>query len=160
MMPEGLLTRKSRTATELSSSSEAVRTLRMAPGSWMTSPRCMKKIPPMTRATMARPMPKAARKLSRMGSAFAHDLHDFVHGFVGSGDEGAIEEMGFEADLVFIAVVIEGGEDGAPIFFFGALGHDAFAFDLDVEHARDGEESVAFGVGLLYAVGVVRVPRL
>src|SRR5262249_39846679 len=147
-MLEGLVMRKSMTATELSSSSGAVRTLRILPGSSIRSPRCIRKIPPTASAMMPRPMPKAARKLLRMGSDLARDLHDLVHGLVRGGDQCAVEEVGFEADLAFVAVVIQRRENRTPIFFFRTLRHDTLALDLQVEHAFLGKQRIAVGEGL------------
>src|SRR5207253_4429969 len=128
----------------------------------MRSPRCMKKIPPTTSAMHPRPMAKATAKsrfiIFRSSSELARDPDHLFHRLMRRCDQGAIEQVCLQADLALVAVLVQRGHYGAPVFFLRAFRHDALALHLHVEDALFRKQSVALRVCGLLAPGVVRVP--
>src|ERR1051326_8069352 len=114
-------------------------------------------MPPTRTAITASPTAKGTIDMPRMALLLARDLEDLVHALVRGRDQGAVEQVGFETDLVLVPVVIQRGEYGAPVFFLFALRHHALALDLKVEHALLGQQVVAVRISDFLALGVVRV---
>src|SRR5262249_22155648 len=104
---EGFEMRKSSTATELPSAMGAVRTFSTLPATPTRAPRCMYRMPVTATATSPTPIANAVTNVLFI-SKLAHYAHDFFHRSMRGGDQSSIEDVGLQADLALVAVLIKG----------------------------------------------------
>src|ERR1044071_9271438 len=76
-----------------------------------------------------------------------------------SRNQRSIEDMGFHSDFALVAVLLERLQDSVPVELLGALRHDAFPFELYVQHALLRQQAVAMGErNLVEAERILGIP--